>query len=217
MKHSTVILLFIAIGLLALGAACGSGITQEEFDTMVSERDAGKVSALALETQLADKTTEIAGLKQQTQDLSSNVEGLESDLGSLIASIARLEGEVSQLQQQKQQLETSLTNVEDSLQIIQSKYPPKAFSSRSALETWLAKDDISERDDTTFAAGWYSKALELQRRAAEDGYLISAEFVDNEDGTFLIWCSSVTEDSRYYWWDPETDELIFQLNVEAFE
>ena len=61
-------------------------------------------------------------------------------------------------------------------------------------------DDISEREDIEFATTWYAKALELQKRAADAVYTISAEFVDNGDDTVNVWNSAVTQGDEYYWW-----------------
>ena len=101
------------------------------------------------------------------------------------------------------------------MQTLESKFPPHRFPSIETLEAWLAEDDISELPDAEFAEGIYKKALELQKRAAEDGYLIGADLFDHEDGTFTITNSAIVE-NNYYWWLPEEDEVFFQLNLNAF-
>jgi hypothetical protein len=62
---------------------------------------------------------------------------------------------------------------------------------------------------TEFASGWFANALELQEMAADAGYIISAELARNVHDTFTIWNSVITQEDKYYWWNPDTDELKY--------
>ena len=215
--------------LLLLATACG--VAQEEYDAAVAQRDVARSS-------VSELTSDKEALQQEKDSLTAQIEELQDDLSSLQgesnqlqadllqagAEVRTLESSLSSLDQEKgtlesqnQQQQNQLTSLQGDLQELQTKYPAKRFSSRAALEDWLAEDDISERSLTEFAEGWYSKALLLQKRALEDGYIVNADFVVNEDGTFTVWNSAVTETGNYFYWDPESDELTFELNTETFE
>ena len=105
--------------------------------------------------------------------------------------------------------------LQEELADIQEVYPPRYFSSGVELQNWLAEDNISDRHSTD-AVLWYANALELQERALRDGYIINAYIWDNLDGTYTVFCDAVTEDNSLYWWDPETDDIYYELDVKHF-
>ena len=105
--------------------------------------------------------------------------------------------------------------VKQELAEIKEVYPPRYFSSGTELQSWLAEDNISDRSSAD-AVVWYANAQELQKRALEDGYIINAFMWDNLDGTYSIYCDAVTEDDSLYWWDPETDDIYYELDVKHF-
>jgi hypothetical protein len=151
----------IAIAPLLLLAACSTGISQEDHDFAIAERDASNAQVTELQSQLSSAQAEL-----------------------------------------------------DQLHLV---YPLRLFKDRAELSAWLVVDDISNREAAEFAAGWFAYALELQERAADAGYIISAEFGENDDDTFNVWNSAVTQGDEYYWWNPDTDELTYQLDIRTFE
>ena len=91
---------------------------------------------------------------------------------------------------------------------IKEVYPPRDLSSLSELQDWLLANDVSERPITEFAEGWYSKALDIQEDALEDGYIVSADsdyFEETDD--YEMWNVTVS-DGDVWSWDPETDEPL---------
>lgn len=91
------------------------------------------------------------------------------------------------------------------------------FKDGTELQLWLDQDNISDRNSSD-AVIWYASALELQKRAIKDGYIINAYiFEDTENsGYFTVYCDAVTEDNSLYWWDPETDEVYYEMNIKHF-
>ncbi|MBI2856252.1 MAG: hypothetical protein HYX93_05330 [Chloroflexi bacterium] len=179
---------------------------QEEYDAVVAERDSALASAGTLETQLQAGTAERDSLTSQ----------LRADLQQAQSSVNLLEANVATLELSKASLQGQLAAVQGDLQELQSKFPLRPFSNRNELEVWLASDTVSEQPDTQFAADWYANALEIQKRAADDGFIVSAEFLANGDVTWTVWNSTVIENGNYYWWNPEEDLLTLELNVESW-
>ncbi|MHA1874014.1 MAG: hypothetical protein ACTSVB_07860 [Candidatus Heimdallarchaeaceae archaeon] len=91
------------------------------------------------------------------------------------------------------------------------------FKDGVELQLWLDQDNISDRNSSD-AVIWYASALELQKRAIKDGYIINAYiFEDTENPEyFTVYCDAVTEDNSLYWWDPETDEVYYEMNIKYF-
>ena len=93
--------------------------------------------------------------------------------------------------------------------------PPREFSSADELQEWLLRNDVSDRAVTTYAEAWYRKALEIQKDALADGYIISADYdYDVETEGFSIWCVAVV-DGEVLFWNPETDEVKLESGLEV--
>lgn len=131
------------------------------------------------------------------------------------AELADTQAELASTEADLASTETDLASTEAELAEIQEVYPPGYFSSATELQNWLATDDISDRSSVD-AVLWYANAQELQKRALEDGYIINAYIWDNLDGTYNVYCDAVTEDNSLYWWDPETDDIYYALDVQHF-
>ncbi len=97
------------------------------------------------------------------------------------------------------------TNLQEELNILRTLYPPHDFSSLSELQEWLAQNKVSEREDVTSGERWYSKALKIQEDALMDGYIISVDYDDDDEGNTSISCVAIIDGDIWYW-DPETDE-----------
>ena len=98
--------------------------------------------------------------------------------------------------------------VKNELDAIKEVYPPGEFSSRIELEDWLSKNNISEKPDSTYVDGWFSKALEIQEDALLDGYIVSADYdYFEDDDLYTVFCTTIIEGYVWYW-DPESDEVF---------
>ena len=152
--------------------------------------------------------------------------GIDADVhDAVVAEKEAAQDSVAQLEQENNKIRDDLTGAEANLQNSQKRlerlmavHPPRRFKDRSEIETWLRNDDISERESASTAEGLYSKALEQQARALEDGYIVSAEYSGpDENYEFFIWLSAVTEDLDYFMWFPESDEVFFITSINLLE
>jgi len=94
------------------------------------------------------------------------------------------------------------------------------FSSKEELEKWLAEDDTEKNiyffvraDGTEVSSDEYDcddYALDLQKRALKDGYLMSASVVEKGDQLHMI--NLVTIGNDVYYIEPQTDEVWFYAN-----
>jgi hypothetical protein len=139
----------------------------------------------------------------------------KTELASTEAELVSTKAELVSTKAELASTEAELVSTEAELDGIKEVYPPRYFSSGTELQNWLADDNISDRSSSD-AIVWYSNARELQKRALEDGYIINAYVWDNLDGTYSAYCDAVTEDNSLYWWDPETDDTYYFLDVIHF-
>ena len=65
------------------------------------------------------------------------------------------------------------------------------------------------------AEAWYRAALNVQREAANDGYLVSAVITGNPDSAdeYMVWCTALTA-GDLYWWHPEDTEPLLMFTAE---
>ena len=105
-------------------------------------------------------------------------------------------------------LQADYDALNEELTEIKEVYPPRDFSSLSELQDWLLANDVSERPLTEYAEGWYSKALDIQEDALEDGYIVSADYdYYEETDDYDVWCVTIINGDIWAW-DPETDEPL---------
>ncbi len=117
-----------------------------------------------------------------------------------------LSDQVATLQQEKADLEAKNAKLQADLDALNKVYPPRDFSSLEELQNWLLANDVSDRPETTSAERWYSKALEMQEDALEDGYIVSADYDYDEKADLVsVFCVTIINGDIWYW-DPETDE-----------
>jgi len=94
------------------------------------------------------------------------------------------------------------------------------FSSKEELEKWLAEDNTEKNvyffvraDGTEVSSAKYDcddYALDLQKRALKDGYLMSASVVEKGDQLHMINLATIGNDVYYI--EPQTDEVWFYAN-----
>ncbi len=126
----------------------------------------------------------------------------------LLASCGVAQSEYDGLKADYDEAKAQYEVAESELARIKEVYPPRDFSSLTALKDWLAENDVSEKPETTYAEDWYGLALEVQEDAAADGYIISADYdYSEEDESYMVWCIAIINGKVFYW-DPETDEVF---------
>ncbi|MFC1861807.1 response regulator [Chloroflexota bacterium] len=94
------------------------------------------------------------------------------------------------------------------------------FSSKEELEKWLAEDDADKTvyffvkaDGTGASSDKYDcddYALDLQKRALKDGYLMSTSIIEKEDQLHMINLATIGNDVYYI--EPQTDKVWFYAN-----
>ena len=186
-----IISLFIMVLSVFSLVACG-GIDADGHDAVVIEKDAAQALVVQLEQENASVVTE----KDAAQ-----------------ASVVQLKRENTGISNTLRNMRAELTEAEATIQDLRAVYPPRRFKDRLEIEAWLRNDDISERPTTFSAEAWLSTALEQQARALEDGYIVSADYVFVGGADYQVWLSAVAENSNYFSWDPESDEIMFGGNI----
>ena len=148
---------------------------------------------------------------------TAEYEAITEQVATLEDQAAVLEDQIATLEEEKASLEADNAELQADLDALNQVYPPRYFSSATELQDWLAEDDISQRSSAD-AVVWYANGLKLQRRALEDGYIINAYILESPDnpGYYNVYCDAVMEDDSLYWWDPETDDIYYWLDVKHF-
>ena len=209
-KRPIVLLLIMALTAFSL-VACG--ISADVHDAVVAEKEAAQASVAQLQKEKEAAQALVAQLEKDKEAAQTSVAQLQKEKEAAQTSVAQLEKENRTLVVELGSIKADLTQAEVKVQALGAVYPPKRFSDRADIEAWLRNDDISERESASTAEGLYSKALEQQARALEDGYIVSAEYSGpDENYEFSIWMSAVAENSNYFMWNPEQDEVVFVAN-----
>ena len=90
----------------------------------------------------------------------------------------------------------------------------KDFLDYDTLASWVESNTqpFTEGDG---AEAWYQAALDVQRAASEDGYLVSAVITVNPGNPeeYLVWCTAMA-DGDLYWWYPEEGEPSIMFTAE---
>ena len=94
------------------------------------------------------------------------------------------------------------------------------FSSKEELEKWLAEDDgkttvyfFTTPDGTEASSDKYDcddYAIDLQKRALKDGYLMSTSIIEKQGQLHMINLATIGNDVYYI--EPQTDEVWFYCN-----
>jgi len=140
-------------------------------------------------------------LVQENARVEGELEELESDLTNLQTDYDTLKGANDKLSADYEAASEELAEMKE-------VYPPRDFSSLRELQDWLIVNDVSERPASTTAENLYSKALEIQADALQDGYIVSVDLDPGErPGEWFIACVTVI-DGDLWAWGPENDEPV---------
>ncbi|MFC2060396.1 response regulator [Chloroflexota bacterium] len=106
--------------------------------------------------------------------------------------------------------------------MVEKPIEQREFPSKEELVKWLAEDDDTKKvyffvkaDSTEVSSYQYDcddYALELQKRALKDGYLMSATIIEKEDQLHMI--NLVTIGNKVYYIEPQTDEVWFYCDID---
>ena len=128
------------------------------------------------------------------------------------STISDLEDDISDLDNQVGSLTAENSDLQDELDDINEVFPPRNFYSYSELNNWVISNGVSGYPYASTIKGWYTKGMELQQDALNDGYIVSVD-IDTDSSGSVVWCVAVIGDTMYYW-DPElTDLYSLSLNI----
>jgi hypothetical protein len=88
------------------------------------------------------------------------------------------------------------------------------FPDYDTLASWV-DSNTQPFEEGDGAEAWYQAALDVQRAASEDGYLVSAVITVNPGNPeeYLVWCTAMA-DGDLYWWYPEEGKPSIMFTVE---
>ena len=178
------------IGIVALALLCAAGIG---FGYLVPRYQGTSATLSSTEAALATAQSDLASVQGQLSNVQSQLSNTQGELAGV---------------------QSELSDVSAELAVMQGKYPPRRFNSNLELESWL--DDQPNPPSSADAVLWLRHALDMQQAAADDGFLISADQWTDDGVYYQVWCSAVLEDGSYYWWDPDTDDIYYSLDVNHF-
>ena len=160
--------------------------------------------------------SEYKALEAEKENLVEENNSLTAELEGVHSELVKVQLDYDTLKADCDELTNNYEAVNEELAEIKEFFPPRYFPSAVELQNWLAEDNISDRTSAD-AVLWYANARELQKRALEDGYIINAYIFESETpGYYNVYCDAVTEDDSLYWWDPETDDIYYELDVKHF-
>jgi len=181
--------------------------TEERLTTTEKELQVTQASKVYTETKLKR-------LEEELDTVTDNLSISLSRVSNLESTNYHLESTNYQLTQKVDRLNSEAAQISSELAKLRTKYPPRRFRDASELEDWL-----SEQPNTPVSSDailWLSHGLELQEKAAEDGYIISVELSSTGNNLYVTYCSAALQDNSYYFWDPETDEIYYWLDTRHF-
>lgn len=103
------------------------------------------------------------------------------------------------------------TELKSQLATLEGICPPKHFTSSAELREWLRNNPVSEQGPTDIAESLYTKAMEIQQAALEDGYIISVNIdYDESEAEAIYWIACVAVINGEIWsWNPEDDDIVY--------
>jgi hypothetical protein len=148
------------------------------------------------------------GVPQEDYDaVVAERDSAQAELQSVKTELSASQAKVSELTSSVEKQAAELETINAELVHIKEVYPPRHFNTVKELQDWLNENDASERPASTTVEAAYSKALEIQQDALEDGFIVSA-WIDYyfDEGTFYVNCTAVAG-GVVWMWSPDTDEL----------
>jgi hypothetical protein len=189
-------LVFTLISLVTMCLGCSSKALEQENEA------------------LKQQNAELTGAKQQ---LESTLQTAQSDLAAAQQESTKTKADLAALQTNYDKAVTEKDSAVQDLGEMEAVFPPREFESVTELRNWLLDNDISERPDTETASLWYAVAVELQKAALNDGYIISVDYDSNEArDTWWVWCTTVINGNIWYW-DPEEDDVYEEEDLGPVE
>jgi len=134
------------ITLLLSLTACG--ISQEEYDAVVAERDSAKAEVISIKNELNNTQSELAKAENDQAKIQNDLTQAQKELSELENDLTATEDELRTKQQQISLLQDDLAETEDRIVILEEKIAQEEGSSTGDL----APDfDLKNLDGNTFS------------------------------------------------------------------
>jgi septal ring factor EnvC (AmiA/AmiB activator) len=141
-------------------------------------------------------------------DLQASYDTAQEQNSSLSAQLLGSQSQANQLQSDLTATQAELEAAKAQIIDLQNTPTARYFSSISELQNWLVQNTVSEQVYATTYAGWYAKALQVQRDALNDGYIISVQYHYCDEEQQITYIACIASVGGYLWmWDPETDDI----------
>ena len=163
----TVMLILVVIGLVSVW-----GITQSQYEALKAEYGA---------------------LKTESNRFYSDYRALENKTSNLLRENESLRSQYNEIKVDYGQLEASYLTVSQKLSNIKEAYKPRPFPSVDELRAWLISNDVSERPKREYLLTAYLDALDIQKDAFADGYLVSAVVESLGEEGVDVYCQAYVE------------------------
>jgi ElaB/YqjD/DUF883 family membrane-anchored ribosome-binding protein len=183
------------------------GIPKDDYNKVISERD----SALAKQQELQ---TDLQELQDRYNTILIEKDQLASQLLSLEQTSLVVQKNLNETQEQLQETQTNLSTANAEIKELKEKYPPRRFRDVVELESWLDRQEIPPK--SVDAILWLEHGLRLQNAALADGYIINVELFSEDDIYYTVWCTAILQDGSFYWWDPDTHDIYYWLDIRHF-
>jgi septal ring factor EnvC (AmiA/AmiB activator) len=196
---------------------CSSGISQQQYDAVIVERDSLTVDKAALQSQVSSAQSQVTGLQTDKQNLQSQITSLTANMTIIQNDLENLQSNYNDIKSSRDNLQSQLDDANAELAAINSVYPAGEFVSETELLLWLDQNTVSDQSPATTVEGWVNKALQVQAAALFDGYTVSVDYdYDATTEIYTVYNTTVIG-GLIYFWDPETDEVTRESNLGAVE
>jgi len=197
---------FLVVVLLSTGC-----VSKATYEKVLDERSQLEEKVAQLEEEVADYQSQIGDLESKVAQLRDSTAKLERQVGQLTVSNNALKKDKEELSSQNERLAADKKVLLQQNEVLQnevrklrSKFPLKLFPSYSVLKDWVEK----QPDKRLNFAGY----LEEQRRAMEDGYLISASYRGDKKYYYALMVA-VLENGDVYTWTIDNHKLYYLANL----
>jgi len=207
----------IGIVAIVLLVAAGAGFVYlvPRYQDTLADLSSVKGTLSTTQADLAIVSGQLSQTQGQLSSVQQTLSSTQGQLSSTQASLSSVQGQLSGARSELSDTQVELSSTLAELESIQGKFPLERFSTNLALESWLSLQP--NPPSSSDAVLWLRHALDLQQAAADDGFLISADYYGPfEDDTYVVWCSAVIANGSYYWWDPDTDDIYYALDINHF-
>jgi general stress protein CsbA len=129
---------------------------------------------------------------------------LAGTVGILLVVIQNNNSIISEYSQNYTLLKKDYDRNQSLLESFRKRVNPTYFADKKAVQEWLSgQPGVVITPDNNLK---YLEALQLQRRALEDGYYLSVSYGYYED-ILVISCETFTKEGNVYYFDPEIRDV----------